>query len=44
LVTLDELIHRTSRIPDFWVQPGDVGIGFVDSGSNYVHEMPGVRD
>lgn len=27
-VTLDQLIHHTSRIPDFWVELDDVGIGF----------------
>jgi CubicO group peptidase (beta-lactamase class C family) len=27
-VTLDQLIHHTSRIPDFWVELDDAGIGF----------------
>jgi CubicO group peptidase (beta-lactamase class C family) len=27
-VTLDQLIHHTSRIPDFWVELDEVGIGF----------------
>lgn len=30
VVTLDQLIHHTSRIPDFWVELDDVGIGFSD--------------
>lgn len=29
-VTLDQLIHHTSRIPDFWVELDDEGIGFSD--------------
>lgn len=29
-VTLDQLIHHTSRIPDYWVELDDVGIGFSD--------------
>lgn len=29
-VTLDQLIHHTSRIPDYWVQLDDIGIGFSD--------------
>ena len=29
-VTLDQLIHQTSRIPDFWVELDDAGIGFAD--------------
>ncbi|MEO5921274.1 MAG: serine hydrolase domain-containing protein [Pseudolysinimonas sp.] len=29
-VTLDQLIHHTSRIPDFWVELDEVGIGFAD--------------
>jgi CubicO group peptidase (beta-lactamase class C family) len=29
-VTLDQLIHHTSRIPDYWVQLDAVGIGFGD--------------
>ena len=29
-VTLDQLIHHTSRIKDFWVELDDVGIGFTD--------------
>lgn len=27
-VTLDQLVHHTSRIPDYWVQLAEVGIGF----------------
>jgi CubicO group peptidase (beta-lactamase class C family) len=27
-VTLDQLIHHTARVPDFWVELDDVGIGF----------------
>ncbi len=27
-VTLDQLIHHTSRIPDYWVELDDIGIGF----------------
>lgn len=27
-VTLDQLIHHTARIPDFWVELDDIGIGF----------------
>lgn len=30
-VTLDQLIHHTSRIPDYWVELGKVGIGFSDA-------------
>ena len=30
-VTLDQLIHHTSRIPDFWVELDDIGIGFTDA-------------
>ncbi len=29
-VTLDQLIHHTSRIPDFWVELDAAGIGFTD--------------
>jgi CubicO group peptidase (beta-lactamase class C family) len=29
-VTLDQLIHHTSRIPDYWVELDDIGIGFSD--------------
>ena len=29
-VTLDQLIHHTSRIPDFWVELDDADIGFTD--------------
>jgi len=29
-VTLDQLIHHTSRIKDFWVELDDVDIGFTD--------------
>jgi CubicO group peptidase (beta-lactamase class C family) len=27
-VTLDQLIHHTSRIPDYWVELDEIGIGF----------------
>ncbi len=30
-VTLDQLIHHTARIPDFWVELDDIGIGFSDA-------------
>lgn len=30
-VTLDQLIHHTARIPDYWVELDDVGIGFSDA-------------
>lgn len=30
-ITLDQLIHHTSRIPDYWVQLDDIGIGFSDA-------------
>jgi CubicO group peptidase (beta-lactamase class C family) len=29
-VTLDQLIHHTSRIPDYWVELDKIGIGFSD--------------
>jgi len=29
-VTLDQLIHHTSRIPDYWVELDEIGIGFGD--------------
>ena len=29
-VTLDQLMHHTSRIPDYWVELDDEGIGFTD--------------
>ena len=29
-VTLDQLIHHTSRIPDFWVELDAAGLGFTD--------------
>jgi CubicO group peptidase (beta-lactamase class C family) len=29
-VTLDQLIHHTSRIPDYWVELDRIGIGFSD--------------
>lgn len=32
-VTLDQLMHHTSRIPDFWVALDDEGIGFSDPAS-----------
>jgi CubicO group peptidase (beta-lactamase class C family) len=30
-ITLDQLIHHTSRIPDYWVELDNVGIGFSDA-------------
>jgi len=30
-VTLDQLIHHTARIPDYWVELDEVGIGFSDA-------------
>jgi CubicO group peptidase (beta-lactamase class C family) len=30
-VTLEQLMHQTSRIPDFWVQLDDEDIGFADA-------------
>jgi CubicO group peptidase (beta-lactamase class C family) len=30
-VTLDQLIHHTSHVPDFWVELDNVGIGFADA-------------
>ena len=27
-VTLDQLMHQTSRIPDYWVELDDIDIGF----------------
>ncbi|MDP3209768.1 MAG: serine hydrolase domain-containing protein [Rhodoglobus sp.] len=35
-VTLDQLIHHTSRIPDYWVELGEVGIGFSDPADQQV--------
>ncbi|HOY82201.1 MAG TPA: serine hydrolase domain-containing protein, partial [Rhodoglobus sp.] len=29
-VTLDQLMHQTSRIPDYWVELDDIDIGFSD--------------
>lgn len=29
-ITLDQLMHHTSRIPDYWVELDDIGIGFSD--------------
>ena len=29
-VTLDQLMHHTSRIPDYWVELDEIGIGFSD--------------
>ncbi len=31
VVTLDQLMHHTSRIPDYWVKLDDVGIGFTQA-------------
>jgi CubicO group peptidase (beta-lactamase class C family) len=30
-ITLDQLMHHTSRIPDYWVELGKVGIGFTQA-------------
>lgn len=30
-ITLDQLMHHTSRIPDYWVELDDIGIGFSDA-------------
>ncbi len=30
-ITLDQLMHHTSRIPDYWVELGKVGIGFTQT-------------
>ena len=30
-ITLDQLMHHTSRIPDYWVELDDIGIGFTDA-------------
>lgn len=35
-VTLDQLIHHTSRIPDYWVKLDDIGIGFTDPADQQV--------
>ncbi len=35
-VTLDQLIHHTSRIPDYWVRLDDIGIGFSDAADQQV--------
>jgi CubicO group peptidase (beta-lactamase class C family) len=29
-VTLEQLMHQTSRIPDYWVELDEAGIGFSD--------------
>ncbi len=31
MITLDQLMHHTSRIPDYWVALDDIGIGFTDA-------------
>jgi CubicO group peptidase (beta-lactamase class C family) len=35
-VTLDQLMHHTSRIPDYWVELDDIGIGFTDAADQAV--------
>jgi CubicO group peptidase (beta-lactamase class C family) len=35
-ITLDQLIHHTSRIPDYWVELDSVGIGFSDAADQSV--------
>ena len=35
-ITLDQLIHHTSRIPDYWVALDDIGIGFSDAADQNV--------
>src|SRR5690606_16415036 len=35
-VTLDELMHHTSRIPDYWVELDEIGIGFSDPANQTV--------
>jgi CubicO group peptidase (beta-lactamase class C family) len=35
-VTLDELMHHTSRIPDYWVELDGIGIGFSDPANQTV--------
>ncbi|MCU1579875.1 MAG: hypothetical protein JWP19_2079 [Rhodoglobus sp.] len=35
-ITLDELVHHTSRIPDYWVALEDIGIGFADAADQNV--------
>ena len=35
-ITLDQLIHHTSRIPDYWVELDDIGIGFSDAADQNV--------
>ncbi|MBX3099398.1 MAG: beta-lactamase family protein [Salinibacterium sp.] len=35
-VTLDQLMHHTSRIPDYWVELDDIGIGFTEPADQQV--------
>jgi len=35
-VTLDQLMHHTSRIPDYWVKLDDIGIGFTQPADQQV--------
>jgi CubicO group peptidase (beta-lactamase class C family) len=35
-VTLDQLMHHTSRIPDYWVKLDDIGIGFSQPADQHV--------
>jgi CubicO group peptidase (beta-lactamase class C family) len=35
-ITLDQLMHHTSRIPDYWVELDDIGIGFTDAADQAV--------
>ncbi len=41
-VTLDQLIHHTSRLPDFWVELDDAGIGFT-SGADQQTTVQAIR-
>lgn len=35
-ITLDQLMHHTSRIPDYWVALDEIGIGFTDAADQAV--------
>ena len=35
-ITLEQLMHHTSRIPDYWVELDDLGIGFTDAADQAV--------
>lgn len=41
-VTLDQLMHHTSRIPDYWVELGEVGIGF-NQGADQATTLDAIR-